>query len=199
MISAWTRWRISKAIDSGRPLSSALARAVRRDPECRRFYETSLAMARRLRSDVEGILRDEQMRLSGASPRKRSRPLAGRSPAFGGRRRFTLSLSAAALAACLMLGGFLFWHQTRPRIDPPLRAEAADVTELVDILQQIKSSADRVLEHSAPKCQRFLIRSGEALRAPVVCEAECLKADARNLLRAFPSMPHFPKTPGKKV
>jgi len=199
MISAWTRWRISKAIDSGRPLSSALARAVRRDPECRRFYETSLAMARRLRRDVEEVLRDEQMRLSNVGPRKRSRPVAGRSPAYGGRRRFTLSLSTAALAAGLVLGGFHLWHQTRPCIEPPLRAEAADVTELVDILQQMTSSADRVLEHSAPKCQRFLTRSGEALRAPVVCEAECLKADARNVLRAFPSMPHFPKTSGKKV
>jgi hypothetical protein len=199
MISAWTRWRISKAIDSGRPLSPALARAVRRDPECRRFYEASLAMARRLRRDVEGVLRDEQTRLSDVGPLNPSRPVAGRSPAYAGRRRFALSVSAAALAAGLVLGGFVLWRETPPDAKPPLRAEAAEVTELVDILQQLQRSADRVVQRSAPKCRRLLSRSREALRAPVVREAEYIKTDARNFLRAFPSLLHIPKNDGKKA
>ena len=75
MISTWAKWRISTAIERGRPLSPALARKVRRDPECRRFYEASLAMAERLRQDAVDLVRDEEERLAETGPLE-LRPLA---------------------------------------------------------------------------------------------------------------------------
>jgi hypothetical protein len=188
MISAWTRWRISTAIEKGRPLSPALARAVRRDPECRWFYEASLAMASRLPGDVEEVVRNEEAHSGDVRPLELGTSAAIGSPGQVRRWRLTLPVSMAALAIGLVLGGIVWWWTSPPEAGPPRAVQASDVAELTHIIRQMKDNVDRVAERKAPQWQRLLSRSGEALRTPMVREAENMAADTRQILRAFSSM-----------
>jgi hypothetical protein len=210
MISAWNRWRISTAIDHQEPLSPRLARAVRRDPDLRRFYEASLALAARLRRDALEVVRHEQdvgwversepHQDACTIPRRTSFPTR---PALPDElensshkhhpRRLMRYITAAALATCVALCGVLLWYEMS-KARSSAAAQRADIAELADLIQQVKGGVDRTVERSAPKLQQLIVRSRDAVQAPMVREAKNVETDARNLFRAFSSM-FSPETP----
>ena len=191
MTGPWTKWQISKAVEKGRPLSPRLARKIRRDAESRRFYEASLAMAKRLRRDAEKLVRVEQIRLGEMGPLV---PLeAGTIPSSrrAWSRRPVLAMGTAAAVICLALGATLWWQPSSlpvPHAEPPRAVQKADVAELAQLIRQIKANVDRVAERKAPDWQQVMARSGEALWTPIAREAENMAADTREILRAFSSM-----------
>lgn len=193
MIAAWTKWRISTAVEKGRPLSPALARRVRRDPESRRFYEASLAMTERLRRDAEEIVEAEQARLGEIGPLE---PLPAGTTASSRRAwsaRLVLAMGTAAAVIGLALGAAAWWWPSRspspsPRAQAPAAVQEADVVELVGVIRQLKDNVDRAAERRAPQWEQVMAHSREALRAPIVREAENMAADTREILRALSSM-----------
>ena len=187
MISAWTRWRISTAIEKGKPLSPTLARKVRRDRECRRFYDASMVMAERLRRDAEDVVQGEQERLAAAGLPEPSLPAAIQSPCPARPLRPALATAAAVLIA-LALGAGIWWWPSTPDPRPPSVAQESDVAELAQLIRQIGDNVGRAAERKAPRWQQIMVRSGEALRAPVEREAENMAADTRGILQALSSM-----------
>ena len=109
MIAAWTRWRISTAIEEGKPLSPALARKVRRDPECRQFYEASLAMVKRLRRDANQIAQNEPGGLGKMRPLGSLEVAPIDSSRNARRLRPVSAVTAAAVVIGLALGGAVWW------------------------------------------------------------------------------------------
>ena len=192
MISTWAKWRISTAIEKGTPLSPALARKVRRDPECRRFYEASMAMAKRLRRDAVEVVRDEEERLAEAGPLELRPSTEIRSPRRVAHpwRPAWAATTATVVLAVVLGAGIWWWPSSRPVPDtkPPGVVPASDVAELAQIIRQIKGNVERVAKRKSPRWQQIAARSGEALRAPFVREAENVAADSRRILHAISSM-----------
>lgn len=190
MISAWTKWRISTAIEKGKPLSPALARRVRRDPECGRFYEVSVAMVERLRQEAGNVVREEEKRLTEMGPLEPRRPAIRPSP----RTRPVqpaLATTAAAVVIALALGAAIWWWPSSPSVPdavPTSAVQESDVAELAQIIRQIKNNVGRVAQRKAPQWQQIMFRSGEALRGPMVREAKSIEADTRGILQALSSM-----------
>jgi hypothetical protein len=152
-------------------------------------------MADRLRRDAEEIVREEQKRLGEPRPLQ---PLAARPTPCSGRTRTarpTVAVTAAVVLIALALGsGIWWWSSAPPPPDTAPRAvarrpdHAKDVAELVQIVRQLNDDLDLVLERNAARWQQSVTRSGEALRAPLVREAENVATDARHLLRALTSL-----------
>ncbi len=188
MISAWTMWRISTAIDKGRPLSPALARRVRRDPECRRFYEASLAAAERLRQDAPEIVRAERLRLTQQEPLLVPAPGAIRSSRAVRSFRPVWATAAAVLVIGLALGATVWWWPAPREPQPPTAMQRSDVAELAQVIREIKHNVDKVRAREGTPWKERVARSGEALRAPIVREAQNMAADTRHILQAFSSM-----------
>ena len=191
MIAAWTRWRISTAIEEGKPLSPALARKVRRDPECRQFYEASLAMVKRLRRDANQIAQNEPGGLGKMRPLGSLEVAPIDSSRNARRLRPVSAVTAAAVVIGLALGGAVWWWPVRPSAPQPAPSIAlreSDVTEVSHLLRQIKDNVELAVERKAPQWQQIIARSGDALRAPIVREAENMASDTRHILQAFSSM-----------
>lgn len=185
MTGHWTKWRISSAIDGERPLPPSLLRKIDRDPECRRFYEASLAMADRLRRDAAEIVRHEQDRLGDAV----SLPV----PAAGAplprsvlrsARRFALALAAVILATVV---GVWIWRwppsARPPGPESPRLAKQRDLRELMQIARQLEKTVDRVAAREGPRLRAQVARSGEALRKPILREVSNMEADTWGILR----------------
>ncbi len=196
MISAWTRWRISTAIEKGKPLSPALARKVSRDRECRQFYEASLAMAVRLRRDAADVVQVEQERLDAAdraelpllAARRSSRPARSRKPA--------LAAATAVLIALALGAGVWWWRSTPPTPSTPSVPDArrpsapqeSDVAELAQLIRQIGTNVGRAAEQKGPRWQQIMDRSRDAIETPLKREAENMAADTRGILQALSSI-----------
>ncbi|MBN1589494.1 MAG: hypothetical protein JW888_08265 [Pirellulales bacterium] len=181
MIKIWTKWRISVAVERGKPLSPALARCVERDPECRRFHEASLAMTERLRRDASRMVREETQSRQGirhepftlAPARRTQQPR--RAPAF----------VAASAAVGLVVGAAFWWLAGGQSADSPVAMKESDMIELVQLVRQIKHNVNRAAEEQKPRLRQILDRSENALREPLTREAENMANDTRNLLQAF--------------
>ncbi len=189
MIRAWTKWRISSAVEDGRPLSAGLARKVRRDPEYQRFYELSVAMAKRLREDAEEIAQYEEQRLQRCEPWAILDKGLVDSPATArpSRRAFVLAVAASA-AGLLLVAGICWWPSSSPPAPvpgPQLARRTSDVVELVQAIREIQGKVDRVASRRAPQLRELVARSREALRAPILREAENMAQDARGFVESF--------------
>jgi len=190
MIRAWTKWRISSAVEDGRPLPAWLARKVRRDPECRQFYQLSMAVAKRLREDAEEVAHCEEQRLQHRRPwsvfdkglvESRATARCSSRKALG----FAVVASAASL---LLVAGVCWWPPSPvppPEPEPRLAHGTSDVVELVQAIQEIHGKVDRVAARKAPQLRELVARSREALQAPILREAENIAQDAREFVHSF--------------
>ena len=190
MNTAWTKWRISTAVEKGKPLSPALAQKVRRDPECRRFYQASLVMAKRLRLDAREIAGAEARHLGKMCPAESLE--VGPIDSRPGVRRLSRAagMTAAAAVIGLALGAGVWWWSapSSPQPQPLVAVQEAEVIELLHMCRQIKDNVGRAVERKAPRWQKIIARSPETLRAPLMREAENMATDTRNILQAFSSM-----------
>ncbi len=195
MIRAWIKWRISTALDKGRPLSPPLDRWVRRDDECRRFYDASRALAERLSHDASEIIQSEVVhdhtRVRAPSEKRdgeASPPNRLRLP------RPAWATSATALTIALAVGTAMWWRSLPP---PPMQLPTqpasrtvtqADVVELAEILRELTTSIGRAAKRRRPQWQRTMARTGQALQKPLMREAENMAADTRGLVAAFSAL-----------
>lgn len=202
MTGRWTKWRISTAIEKGKPLPPRLVRKIRRDAECRRFCEASLAMDRRLRRDAAEIVRQERDRLRDAAPLRVPEP--GRTPpprrVLRAERLLALA-SAVVILAAVVGAGIWWWPSPSPPSHPQPRKVAQrqrqqDIRELMEIVRQIDETVDRVAAREGPRWRERMARSGDALRAPILREASNMAADTRGILqRLFPIVPSEEDSP----
>ncbi len=191
MTGPWTRWQISTAIEKGKPLPSRLVRKIRRDPECRRFYEASLAMVGRLPRDAAEIVRHEQDRLHDASPLHVPEPI--RTPPLRPvlRRRRLLALAVAVAILALVVGAGIWWRPSTssPAVPPgPVAAQEQDLRELMGIVRQLSDGADRVAARESPRWRERVARSRDVLRAPIRREVSNMAADTRGILQGLLSI-----------
>ncbi|MHC4177541.1 MAG: hypothetical protein ACYSWU_08545 [Planctomycetota bacterium] len=202
MIDLWTKWRISTAIEKGKPLPPRLLRKIRRDAASRRFYESSLAMAERLRRDAAEIVRQEQDRLRDAAPPRVPEPGRTSPPRHLLRPQRLLGLAAAAVILASVVGaGICWWPSPSPRPVPRPRAVAQeqDIRELMEVVRQIDETVDRVAAREGPRWRERVARSRDALRKPLVREASNMAADTRGILRRlFWIIPSGEDSPGSK-
>jgi hypothetical protein len=155
------KWKISRALDSGKPLTGLTKRHLRRCDSCREFAESSEKMGRQLREDaaalVGGIDRsmgdrmrsalNEQIRITASAP---SRPkMASWRPVL------------AAAVSLVVIGISVVWLVTSrprqmPRLDPLFSLESPQAylenavqkvespyqKEIAELEKALKSTAD---------------------------------------------------------
>ena len=199
MTGPWTRWRISTAIEKGRPLSPRLVRRIRRDPQCRHFYEVSLAMAERLRHDAAELLRHEQDRLRDAAPLHVPEPSRTAAPRPSLRPGRLPALASAVIVLASVVGAGIWWWPSPsppPVPQPPALAQERDIRELMEIVHQIDATFDRVAAREGPRLREQVARSGDALQKPILREASNMAEDTRGILqRLFWVIPSEGDTP----
>lgn len=193
MTGRWTKWRISTAIEKGKPLSPRLLRKIRGDAECRRFYEASLAVVGRLRRDAAEIVRQERDRLRDAAPLRVPQPSRTPPPRRVLRPERLLALASAVVILAAVAGAGIWWWPSPlppPDRQPPAvtqEQQQQDIRELMKIVRQIDHAVDRVAAREGPRWRERVARSGDALRAPILREASNMAADTRGILqRLFP-------------
>lgn len=186
MTGPWTKWRISTAIEKGKPLPPRLARKIRRDAECRHFYEASLATVGRLRRDAAEIVQHEQDRLRDAAPLRVPEPSHTPPPRLVPRpERLLASASAVVILASVLGAAIWWWPSSSPPPDPqpPMVAQEQDIRELMEVVRQIDETVDRVAAREAPRWRERVARTRDALRAPILREASNMAADTRGILQ----------------
>jgi len=177
MFCSLHRWKISRSLDSGRPLPKRTAAHLRRCAACREFHEQCAGLAERLATDapaaageVSPELHAEILRRClGVAPvpaRRRHRLDATR----GSARRLRVGAAFAA-AAVLLLGLVAAWLALRPTTTqaPPVLAEQnepvrylvsgrafADVAEIEDALDDPLAEEMRRLEADGKAAVEFL-------------------------------------------
>ena len=193
MAGRWTKWRISTAIEKGKPLPPSLVRKIGREAECRRFYEASLAMNARLRRDAAEMVQHEQDRLGGAAPLRLPEPSRTPPPRRVLRPERLLALASAVVILAAVVGAGIWWWPAAlppPDLQPRTVAQEQDIRELMEIVRQIDETVDRVAARENPRWRERVARSGDALRAPILREASNMAADTRGILqRLFPMVP----------
>jgi hypothetical protein len=151
------RWKVSGAMDSGKPLSGTVKRHLLRCASCREFAGVAEDAGRRLTRDakeligfgdqalaerVKASLRDQiEARIS--APESRSR----RKPDFRLGPGFSLKPILAAVAALLVVGAGVLWVvKSRPQpmaeLTPPFRIENPG-TYLVAALEKVNSPYEK--------------------------------------------------------
>ncbi len=202
MTGRWTKWRISTAIEKGKPLPPRLVRKICRDAESRRFYEASLAVVGRLRRDAAEIVQHERDRLRNAAPLCVPQPSRTPPPRRVLRPERLLALASAVVILAAVVGAGIWWWPSPlppPDPQPPMVAQGQqeqDIRELMEIVRQIDRAVDRVAAREGPRWRERVARSGDALRAPILHEASNMAADTRGILqRLFPIVPSQEEVP----
>jgi hypothetical protein len=121
------RRRISRSLDSGRPLSGRLKRHLLRCASCREFAGQSQEIGRLLARQAAGLLRSSVPALEDRIRRRLGETAS--TPVPTPRKRFRLSPALAAagplgLVALIILGVVSSRPGKMPPLDPPLRLES---------------------------------------------------------------------------
>jgi hypothetical protein len=111
------KWMISRAMDSGKPISGMVARHVRGCSSCREFARLSEELERRLTKDAAVLLESADI-----APGEKMRSLLGTRPDSSSRARHSrLRPVFAAAASLAVVSVSIIWLTTsRPNKMPPL-------------------------------------------------------------------------------
>lgn len=157
------RMMISHALDGGRGLSEGRMKHIRRCDGCRRFYQTSLLLAERLKEQAPG-----DAGVLATMDRKGWLPPQGQMPP----RYAGWSRRAAAAVLAVLAGGIWYWQGTGPAPRPTANREW-------------QSFADTLYEHGFA-ADVFASRTGDSLQRlvsnPYQRELSCITDDANRAL-----------------
>lgn len=123
MLCSIHKWKISRALDSGKPLSRRTEHHLSACESCREFYRTSENLAVRLTADAASLLQEARPGLGARAPRMSGELGEVDSPLPSPYRRPRLRPIWAAAVLLTVVGISLIWMvRTRPapmpRLDP---------------------------------------------------------------------------------
>lgn len=137
------RWNISRALDSGQPVSSLTKLHLVHCEACREFLRLAEEMGRRLSDDAASILGDIKPGLEEKVRQAIGEPGTVSAPCLSRPRRLQLRPALAAAVALAVIGVSFFWIVRPrpagiPRLDPLLQLETGPA-DLVSALQKAES------------------------------------------------------------
>ncbi len=157
------RIMISHTLDGGRKLPEGRMKHIRRCDGCRRFYETSLRLAERLKEQAPGD--------AGVRPYV---DLKGGLPPQGQKTRHYAGWSwrAAAAVFVVLAGGIWYWQGTGPA---PRPADNRQLQSFADTLYEHGFAADVFASRTDDSLQRLVSH-------PYQRELSCITEDANRAL-----------------
>jgi hypothetical protein len=161
MLCSIYKWEISRAMDSGKPLSGKAKRHLRRCSACRQFARLSKELGRRLTEEAAVLLENHNASLG----EKVLSSLDGRveSPAFPRRGLLKPVLAAAGLLVTVSVS--IIWLVTprsekMPQLDSLLKFDAAAA-----YLEKAMQKAESPYEAEIQELKKALRSSAEVLEA----------------------------------
>jgi hypothetical protein len=144
------KWKISHALDTGKPLSRSTGRHLFACETCREFYRTGGEVGRRLSMDAASLLQEPRPGLDARTRQTTGEAAKAKSPLPSPSRRPQLRPVWAAALLLAAVGVSLIWtFRTRPapmpRLDP-LLSLAGPRSYLESALRKAESPYDKELE-----------------------------------------------------